>query len=291
MRCPFLQEAQVKSCRRAAVRKMIPWAPGDGQEKCRSAAFSHCAVFRERPDPGASGGICPLLDEALVQYCSASPVRKFVPYSESSLCRCGRDGFRYCDAYLSLASPADPCAAVAPSGGREYRVDDLRVPDWLWYSGNHMWLDINAEEDSCHVGIDAFAARLLSPIERVSFITVKGLSRPGAVITTRGVDLQVVFPDPVRITAPNLYLRADPSRLAAAPYTHGWLFEGEPPRALQSEPDLAIRNGLVTGAEAAAWMREEVRRLPALPGTGRPGRTAETVPRIFLALASWKGQL
>lgn len=271
------------SCRRAAVRKLIPWAPeGMADEKCRSAAWRGCPTWIEHSEAAVDGGFCPLLEESLVQYCSATPVRKFVPYSESSVCRCGAGGYRYCDAYLTLARPRDPGGAVPPANhadGREETIEGIRVPDWLYYTGNHMWADVS-EDGCCHLGIDGFAARLFGDVERVSFVTQRGMSRPTAVLRIHGADLQLVFPNPIEITASNLYLRADPSRLTAEPYTQGWLFQGR----------MAARNGFLTGAEAVAWMKKEVMRLPAPSGGGRE-ELLRLFHDFFSPCASCKGQL
>ena len=62
-----------------------------------------------------------------------------------------------------------------------------------------------------------------------------------------------MFPNPLLLTGCNLYLRADPSRLAAEPYTGAWLFEGTP------LPDTA--RGLVEGPAAREWMEREQHRM------------------------------
>jgi hypothetical protein len=63
----------------------------------------------------------------------------------------------------------------------------------------------------------------------------------------------VVFPNAMRIERCNLYLRANPARLASDPYTEGWLFEGTP---------LAeTSRGLIDGGEARAWMEQEERQM------------------------------
>lgn len=295
MQCPFLQETRVESCRRAAVKKFIPRAPENmAGEKCRNAGWRECSVWLANREPAVGETTCcPLLEEALVQFCGASPVRKFVPYSELAGCRCAGDGFRYCDAYLKLAHPRDPGAAIPPPGRlglREYRLDGIRVPEWLRYSANHMWLDLG-DNGRCHIGIDAFAARVIGTAERVSFVTLRGVARPGAAVTVRGVDLQLVFPNPVHITGVNLYLRADPARLTATPYTQGWLFEGRVPEALQADPDLAVDNSLVTGAEAEIWMRRELRRLPAGACAGGREEWLKLYHDFFSPCSNWKEPL
>ena len=243
MTCPFLREAQVKFCRTAAVRKLIPLSlAAKTGEKCGSAEHTSCAVFREQqPEDAGSTGACPYLRESLMQYCGAAPVARFVPYSESLISRCGNDGYRYCELYLGMAHPAlgEP-------------ADGLAVPDWLRYSGNHMWLDVT-EDGFCHAGIDAFLSRAVGKVDRISYVWQKGVRRPSAVLTVNGMDLEVVFPNAFNLTGCNLYLRADPSRLASEPYTGGWMFEGTP---LPGTTD-----GLVQGPAARGWMEREKERI------------------------------
>ena len=125
-----------------------------------------------------------------------------MPYSESLISRCGNDSFRYCELYLGMAHPA-PAAE---------QVDGIALPGWLQYSANHMWLDVT-EDGVCHAGIDAFLSRALGKVDRISYVWQKGERRPAAVLTVNGMDLEVVFPNPLMLTGCNLYLRADPARL------------------------------------------------------------------------------
>jgi glycine cleavage system H lipoate-binding protein len=190
-----------------------------------------------------------------MQYCGAAPVAKMIPYSESEISRCGSDRFRYCELYLSMAHPHVPACDV----------DGIPLPEWLRYSANHMWLDIG-EDGFCHVGIDAFLSRALGQAERISYVWQRGQHRATAVVTVNGVDHEVVFPNPFLLTNCNLYLRADPSRLTAEPYTGGWLFEGEP------TPETS--GNLLQGAAARQWMEQEQHRinefLQQQPGAGGP---------------------
>jgi glycine cleavage system H lipoate-binding protein len=181
------------------------------------------------------------LRESLMQYCGAAPVAKFVPYSESLLSRCGNDTHRYCELFLGMSRPQPDASG-----------DEIYMPKWLRYSVNHMWLDVTGD-GMCHAGIDAFLSRALGKVDRISYLWTKGLHRPAAVLTVGGMELEVVFPNPFVLTGCNLYLRADPSRLTAEPYTGGWLFEGTP------EP--GTTGGLMEGAAAEAWMELEQRRI------------------------------
>ena len=242
MTCPFLHEAPVKYCQTAAFRKLIPLAAaGRADEKCASEAHATCTVFRmQHQDPAA--GACPFLRESLMQYCGAAPVVRFVPYSESLLSRCGNDGFRYCELYLQMAHPEAPAADV----------DSIAAPGWLSYSANHMWLDAT-EDGNCHVGIDGFLSRALGRVDALSFVWERGRHRPAAVLTAGGIEVEVVFPNPLLITGCNRYLRADPSKLTSDPYTAGWLFEGTPVEGTLDH--------LISGADASRWMEEEQRRM------------------------------
>ena len=244
MTCPFLREAQVKYCRTAAVRKLIPLTlAATTDEKCGSAKHASCDVFAtHKEDDASASGPCPFLRSSLMQYCGAAPVAKFVPYSESLISRCGNDSFRYCELYLAMAHPG--------TGGEE--VDGTPVPGWLRFSANHMWLDVT-EDGVCHAGIDAFLSRALGKVDRVSYVWQKGARRPTAVLTVNGIDLEATFPNELMLTGCNLYLRADPSRLATDPYTAGWLFEGTP---LEE-----TTRGLMDAATAKGWMHREHGRI------------------------------
>jgi glycine cleavage system H lipoate-binding protein len=264
MNCPFLRETGVKFCHAAPVRKLIPLAQaGRAEEKCSSGAYRDCPVYRASAEAG-KGASCPHLAESLMQYCGAAPVSRFVPYSESVLSRCGNGGFWYCELYLAMAHPDLD----------EEMVEGTPMPSWLRYSANHMWLDVG-DDGQCHAGIDAFLSRALGPVQRVSYVWTTGEHRPSAIVTAGGLDLEIVFPNPLRIGGCNLYLRANPGRLASDPYTAGWLFEGT---VLAGTTD-----GLREGTPARTWMEREHQRMnqflqeeaasgaPADGGTFAPG--------------------
>ena len=210
-----------------------------------------------QPQAEAAFGPCPHLRESLMQYCGAAPVTRFVPYSESSISRCGNDSYRYCELYLSMAHPGAPAEDT----------DGVETPEWLRYSANHMWLDVTGD-GVCHAGIDAFLSRALGRVDRVSYVWQKGRRRPAAVLTAAGIDLEVAFPNPLMLASCNLYLRADPSRLTAEPYTTGWLFEGTPlPETTED---------LMEGPAAREWMEQEQRRMNQfLQELSAPGQAAD----------------
>jgi glycine cleavage system H lipoate-binding protein len=255
MNCPFFKEQRVKFCSLSGYRKMILLDGADtAHEVCSGPSYPECSLLRKAaPGPNRPASVrsvgCPSLHESLVQYCTAAAFRKFVPASEPSLLRCGRPAFRYCDLYRE----------TAPVGRSETGFDlapGLCVPAHLGYARNHMWMD-QIGTRQCQIGIDAFLAGVVGTVEQLSFLTVAGVCRPTVVLRRRGVDLHLVFPARMAITAANLYLRARPSRLTEDAYGAGWLFEGEP-----QDPGRTERS-LLRAMEAASWMKEESRRLGA----------------------------
>ena len=78
MTCPFLKEAQVKYCRTAAVRKLIPLAQaGRADEKCSSGEHRHLPGLPDAAaEESADRGPCPFLRESLMQYCARGAGRQ-----------------------------------------------------------------------------------------------------------------------------------------------------------------------------------------------------------------------
>lgn len=259
MRCPFLRETQVQSCRASSIRKMIAQMPGQSApERCTSDAFRECPAAKPLLGDDVSAGRCPFLHESLVQYCGAASLTKYIPYSEAVLSHCGTESHRYCELFLAFAHPgaAAPAETAHPDTGET--VEGVRMRPDLRYAPNHMWADVG-EDGTVHVGVDGFLAGLLGSVDRINFVTVSGTQRPAVVFTVNGTDVNMVFPLRMRITGVNTALKTYPSRLFADPYTHGWLFEG-------SSLEDAAGTGhaaLLTGSEAVHWMTDEVRRVAA----------------------------
>ncbi len=269
MRCPFLREAQVKYCRASAFRKMIVRVPGKpDSDLCTSPGHVSCPAFQ--PGPGALAGTvhCPNLQEALMQYCAAASITKYIPYSEAVLSHCGTDSHKYCELFLSLAHPEHrPSTGIAAGtqeddeAAQEYLVEGIRVPGRLAFSANHMWIDIGTD-GTVHIGIDSFLASALDSIDQITFVTMHGICRPTVVFTVHGVDLYMVFPHSVHLTTNNLYLRTHPSTVLSDPYRLGWLFEGTINDG-ETHPDI-LHKGLVSGRAAADWMQSEISRISAM---------------------------
>jgi glycine cleavage system H lipoate-binding protein len=251
MWCTFLKEAEVRFCEASPFRKMIRRAPlPSDHEPCSSPAFRECPLAAGRPEARTGRSTCPFLRQVQMLYCAAAPALRYIPYSDALVSKCQGEAHRYCDVYLSVADP---------HGAHPVPDEEPEVPPHLFYAPNHMWLDV-ARDRTCVVGLDAFLVRVLGLLDAVTFVSARGVRRPAVSLTVRGVDLSLVFPNPIEITGTNLDAREDPARVVADPYVRGWLFTG---RDVSDEP-AAVRTGaaagLRTGSEAAAWMREEWER-------------------------------
>jgi len=196
MRCPFLREAQVKFCCASEFRKMIVRSQGDeNNERCSSPEYVTCPAAKQHYEELPSQSHCPFLQGSLVQYCSASSVYKYVPYSDPGLTCCGSSAHKYCDLFLSLSKSGpglSPMPEVPESNEEEiestvWLVDGIQTTAWHYYSANHMWVDLD-EDDTCHIGIDPFLARVLGSVERVTFATSSGEHSPAVVLTANGID-------------------------------------------------------------------------------------------------------
>lgn len=245
MQCPFLKETRVRWCRAAGIRKPIPETQSDDAAcRCLDERFRTCRWVS--PESRQSEPPCPHLEHALVQYCEAAPLTRFVPFSEPLLTRCGSSAHRYCDFYLDILRAARP----------PLRDHEFSAPADLLYTRNHWWVDLQ-DEGMCHIGVDAFLARLLDGAERAGVLTPRGTAHPAAVFTCRGTDFTLVFPAELCIEAANPHLRIEPRRMLREPYSAGWLF-----RARTAEDQLAaLKEVLIGPEEARRTMEEDARRV------------------------------
>jgi glycine cleavage system H lipoate-binding protein len=259
MRCPFLREEQVKSCQAAPFRKSLARSAAQaGSERCSSPDYRGCPMLRQNHEAHPSPSRCPFLSEALAQFCAATPVATYVPWSASPEQRCAHDGHRFCSVFLDArgADAKRPSRVEAETAeGRTDLVAGVPMPGWLFYAEEHLWLDAG-DDGVGHVGIDAFLTQLLGKIRRLAFVTTKGNAQPAVVITVQGGEVRLRFPQPLPLVAANLRLRASLDRLTADPYGSGWLFEVRLPSDTAS-----FSAPLRHGGAARQWMAAEVRRV------------------------------
>ncbi|MGA9117899.1 MAG: hypothetical protein WB699_00910 [Bacteroidota bacterium] len=265
MRCPFLREAQVKSCQASTFRKQIVrTAIQTDDERCVSPDYVHCPIARQLHEELPSQSRCPFLQESLVQYCSAAPVAKFIPYSDSLLSRCGNGRHEYCDLYLTVARPS------VRDHNHPRETTDIFLPEHLRFTRNHLWIDVH-DDGAFQIGIDALLAYVLGEIESVTYLPQKGISHPTAVLSAHGQDYHVVFPIPLVVSGFNSNLRVDPRRIIDDPYGRGWIFEGMDARLSEQKMAAALAD-LLTGSVVASWAQTDLQRVSAFvhDRTGRP---------------------
>lgn len=247
MSCPFLRETRVWGCRSAQVRKLIPRAgtvPPD--TACLTEGHLRCPGFVNIDALQArTGKVCPFLEDSLAQYCAAAPVLKLIPYSEAMLVRCGSEAYRFCDLYLEQAGPAT---------GAALHGEEFNVPESLLYADECWWLDL-PDEGPWHAGLDAFAARLTGPVERVSYIPASPGAPPAVVLTVADRDYTFCFPERLTVTASNPILRLHPERIWESPYARGWIYEGTATGAQRDE----LRSRLAGPREARRRMEDAAR--------------------------------
>lgn len=241
MNCPFLREETVRYCDRAGSRKPIPARGTEG--RCYDGSYVDCPVYRRQPKEPQAHSKCPLLVESVMQYCSASAVTKFIPRSGMGLSRCVNGAYHYCDLYLELTRSGEEAHDDA---------DSISLPENLSYTTNHWWMEL-ATDGPCHLGIDAFLARLLGSVDRVEFLACGGITWPAVVLSFNGNQSQTVFPESVSITGFNTYLRRDPARLCAEPYSRGWLLEASVDEGTRDR----LRSVLMDAAAARRWVEQE----------------------------------
>lgn len=238
MACPYLQEGRAWYCHAAPFRKLILDGPGmTDAGRCASPNYRQCELVDRDATPHNR---CPLLEQVRVQYCSASPVTKLVPFSDSRFSCCTGAGYRYCDSYLGVARP-DSTTPPTPV---------------VFYSPNHLWLGPE-ESGYCHIGVDPFLTEVAGGIDAITFVTLHGTACPALVLTIHGVEWPMRFPNLLMVQKVNGRVRSDPARLTADPYGAGWLFEGW-------ELPGQTRSALISGMQAAAWQAEEREQLTRL---------------------------
>ncbi|MBM4167709.1 MAG: glycine cleavage system protein H [Ignavibacteria bacterium] len=267
-RCPFLREAQVKSCHASGIRKQIVRdADAPHEELCTSTRYTSCPLVKECHEERSAHSRCPFLHESLVQYCAATPVTKYIPYSESLITRCGTRNHQYCPVFVSHAKPARVSsdshdAELRNADDGDLMVEGIPVSSSLQYTPNHMWIDLEPDGD-IHIGLDAFASHVLGAIEGVSYLPNTSGGRPAALVSTRGIDLPIVSPVDLRIFSTNTTVRAHPEYLAHHPYTLGWLFEGTMSRKEHSSAGNGGA-GFIEGEEIVPWIKSEVSKLTTI---------------------------
>ena len=166
MSCPFLCARQARGCRSAPLSRLIlKQSLQPATEKCTTAQFAECSLYRERPEADAAHDRCPYFEERVVETCLGAPNVRFALPRGSLPGRCHSEQYHYCDVYLSLAhqdeQPAEP------------HVEEILIPSRLAFTRNHLWID-ESGDNTWHIGIDAFLARVLGHVDEIRFGAMTG---------------------------------------------------------------------------------------------------------------------
>jgi len=253
MRCPFLRETLMKSCRASPFRTRIICGESDlSSERCSSDRWITCPSALGCTSSALSHANCPFLEQQLVQYCSASPHSRFVPYNNRSHSRCTNSGHAYCDAYF--ASTTNELPSQTARAGNPPKVKEL------FFTPGHLWINIH-EDNSCHIGVDGLLAGALKGIEKVRYASIPPPRCPSAIAMVRGVSVKIVFPSEIHDMSANTSLLQRPQEISDRPYSLGWLFEGVVPKAGRSGGRNSLRKDLLPGSKSGEWLEGERQRL------------------------------
>jgi glycine cleavage system H lipoate-binding protein len=258
MRCLFLREETVMSCREAPAKALPLAAVDPAGSRCHRPDHVTCPYTTDRGQPASTR--CPSLIEQQVQYCAAASPPSLIPAAEMLPSRCRTHAHCHCALFLERAGTCSTALGPGPraSCGPVQTVDGIAVPLDRDFTANHLWAD-RGTDGSCTVGVDAFLVRVVGRVDRVTFASPRAGAQPFAVLSVAGIDLPLVFPYQLDRVAINYSLRVAPQRLTEDPYGAGWLFEGYWPAAVEAQADAGRR--LVRGQDAVRWMQDELERL------------------------------
>jgi glycine cleavage system H lipoate-binding protein len=140
---------------------------------------------------------------------------------------------------------------------RPHVVSGFQVPENVRYHPGHTWA-LKESPTLVRVGMDDFAAKLLGPVDKITFPQRGQWIRQGQRILSiegHGAKVDLVSPIEGSISDINAVLTKDPVTAGKDPYGDGWLVTVQAPDAVTN-----FRN-LLGGALARSWTAEAVARL------------------------------
>ena len=136
-------------------------------------------------------------------------------------------------------------------------VQGIKIPQGVYLHPGHTWVVLTSE-GRVRIGLDAFATRLLGPMDRIELpLMGKTLQRDQVGIRMHRGDLHTGLLAPVSgvVTAFNPKVTGNPGTLAADPYGNGWLLMVQPDHLRQDLHTLQM------GGEACAFIETEILHL------------------------------
>lgn len=88
----------------------------------------------------------PVSEDRLVEFCTAVPVPRYVPYSSPEVTPCGSEAFRYCEAYLAMAGAHHRGEEVAEGVAAVESLDLMRqtICGWTLAAGGCATLELTS---------------------------------------------------------------------------------------------------------------------------------------------------
>jgi glycine cleavage system H lipoate-binding protein len=136
-------------------------------------------------------------------------------------------------------------------------VQGIKIPQGVYLHEGHTWVGM-ASGGQVRIGLDAFAARLLGPMDKIELpLMGKTVRRDSGDIRMQRGSLNADLMSPVSgvVTAFNPDVRNHPETPAADPYGNGWLLMVKPTNLRDD-----LRN-LQMGSEATDFMDAEIEDL------------------------------
>ncbi len=149
---------------------------------------------------------------------------------------------------------------VEPASGAVFTKESIYVPQGLYYSKGHTWL--NFEEDGkLKLGIDDFINKVLKP-RKIIFLRNEGekvkKGDPILEVLTNSSRVKIYSPINGIVHLTNQKIIENPDLIRENPYRENWFFEIEPEDFKTNLESFKI------GKEVVNWMKEEVNRFKDL---------------------------
>ncbi|MCR4417892.1 MAG: hypothetical protein NUV92_09135 [Ignavibacteria bacterium] len=147
-----------------------------------------------------------------------------------------------------------------PVTGTVFTKESIYVPQGLYYSRGHTWLNFS-EDGKIKLGIDDFINKVLKP-GKISPLKSDGdkisKGEPIFEVFANGRKVKIYSPVDGIITSLNKSILENTQLLRENPYRENWLIEIEPADVKEILPSFKI------GREVVNWMKEEVNRFKDL---------------------------
>lgn len=208
---------------------------------------------------------CPFLEEIVVRYCKAYPVRKMIPTNKllredpcigcPSKCSIYNEVAHINNGNNRVLKPSSVGVNFSCNNSNTEFVRGFLFDASLLYLANHIWLNIE-ENKYVKIGIDDFAQKILGSISQI-YVMPDGELISKISVNHLEQNIDITVPITGKIIASNHEVIANPELIAEDPY-HNWIYFVE---ALGLETTL--ENSLA-GIQAKNWLESEVNALQEL---------------------------